>query len=227
MEFELEDYRSGRIKKKVRNLNCVNSTGYNTNKGDNNAIYNNKTKKDLEKSIYVNNSKSNNYLISKLKKENESLRLMLSEYETNIIKYQISQKLIRYQKMDNNSRLGRKTTGSKNQSITKNMSNVSNYGNNTYTTNFYRTKNSKKYNTNNNSLLINNKSNEFHNAITSKIPSVNSYVIHNKKIVKRRSKQSLSVFRSLSKNKSKSKPKDKNKNIMIKLKQIIKKFQIM
>ena len=89
MEFELEDYRSGRIKKKVRNLNCVNSTGYNTNKVDNNAIYNNKTKKDLEKSIYVNNSKSNNYLISKLKKENESLRLMLSEYETNIIKYQI------------------------------------------------------------------------------------------------------------------------------------------
>jgi hypothetical protein len=224
MEFELEDYRSGRIKKKVRNLNCVNSTGYNTNKGDNNVIYNNKTKKDLEKSIYVNNSKSNNYLISKLKKENESLRLMLSEYETNIIKYQISQKLIRYQKMDNNSRLGRKTTGSKNQSITKNMSNVSNYGNNTYTTNFYRTKNSKKYNTNNNSLLINNKSNEFHNAITSKIPSVNSYVIHNKKIVKRRSKQSLSVFRSLSKNKSKSKPKDKNKNIYDKVKTNYKKI---
>jgi hypothetical protein len=29
MEFELDDYRSGRINKKVRNLNCINSTGYN------------------------------------------------------------------------------------------------------------------------------------------------------------------------------------------------------
>ena len=35
MEFELDDYRTGRINKKVRNLNCVNTTGYNTNVSDN------------------------------------------------------------------------------------------------------------------------------------------------------------------------------------------------
>ena len=35
MEFELDDYRTGRINRKVRNLNCVNTTGYNTNVSDN------------------------------------------------------------------------------------------------------------------------------------------------------------------------------------------------
>ena len=97
MEFELDDYRSGRINKKVRNLNCINSTGYNNtnenkykkkkieNKSENIANKNNNN----DKAIYVN-SKNNNYLITKLKKENESLRLIVSEYESNIVKYKIN-----------------------------------------------------------------------------------------------------------------------------------------
>ena len=32
MEFELDDYRTGKINKKVRNLTCIDSTGYNFNK---------------------------------------------------------------------------------------------------------------------------------------------------------------------------------------------------
>ena len=233
MEFELEDYKSGRKIKKVRNLNYINSTGYNNNQNNYNkknvqAIYNkagNKAKKDLEKSLNAN-SKNNNDVIAKLKKENESLKLMISEYESNIIKYKISQKISRYRRMDNDTRIARKTTGSKPQSITKNLNNLSNFGNNTYTTNFYYVKknNNNKYNTINNSLLLNNKTNEITNALTSKIPSMNSYIIHNKKIVKRRSKKSLSVFRSVSKNKSKSKTKKLNKNIYDKVKTNYKKI---
>ena len=44
MEFELDDYRSGRINKKVRNLNCINNTGYN-NTNSNNYQYNYNKKK--------------------------------------------------------------------------------------------------------------------------------------------------------------------------------------
>ena len=254
MEFELEDYRSGRIKKKVRNLNCVKSTGYNNlnninsnynkkkvdnekNKTDNNTNNNiintsnvnntnanntnkNNNKSNMEKPIYVN-SKNNNYLITKLKKENENLRLIVSEYESNIVKYKINEKLIRQRKLDNGVRITRKSTNSKPQSITKSMNNISNFGNNTYSTNFYQVKsNNNKSNTNNNSLLINNKINESQNALNTKIYSMNSYIIHNKKIVKRRSKKSLSVFRSTSKNKS----KNNNKNVYDKIKTNYKKI---
>ena len=254
MEFELEDYRSEKKKKKVRILNCVNSTGYNNlnninsninnkkvdnekNKTDNttnnNNIINtsninnsnanntnkNNNKSNIEKPIYVN-SKNNNYLITKLKKENENLRLIVSEYESNIVKYKINEKLIRQRKFDNGVRITRKSTNSKPQSITKSMNNISNFGNNTYSTNFYQVKNNNnKSNTNNNSLLINNKVNESQNSLNTKIYSMNSYIIHNKKIVKRRSKKSLSVFRCNSKNKF----KNNNKNVYDKIKNNYKK----
>ena len=47
------------------------------NKTENIVNKNNKNN-NIEKAIYVN-SKNNNYLITKLKKENESLRLRVSE----------------------------------------------------------------------------------------------------------------------------------------------------
>ena len=229
MEFELDDYRSGRINKKVRNLNCINSTGYNNtnenkykkkkieNKSENIANKNNNN----DKAIYVN-SKNNNYLITKLKKENESLRLIVSEYESNIVKYKINEKKIRQKKIENEMRITRKSTNVKpQQSLIKSSNNFSNFCNNTFTTNFYHPKNSKQFNTNNNSL-INNTNNKINDSQTgAKVLSVNSYIVHNKKIVKNKSKKSLSVFRSS----SKGKPKNmKNKTIYDKVKTNYKKI---
>ena len=236
MEFELDDYRTGRINKKVKNLNCINSTGYN-----NNYNYNKKKIEKIEKekiktennnknnvnnnpkAIYVN-SKNNNYLITKLKKENESLRLILLEYESDIIKYKINEKKFKQKKIENPTvRITRKSTNVKpSQQIMKGLNNISNYANNTFTTNFYHPKNNNKFNSNNNSLLTNNnKINETQNNSNSKIALMNSYIVHNKKIVNNNSKKSLSVFRSSSKNKSK---KQSNKNIYDKIKTNYKKI---
>lgn len=242
MEFELDDYRTGKINKKVRNLTCIDSTGYNYNKrnnendktktvnninksnnnnNNNNAkcIYNN-----MEKSIYVN-SKNNNYLITKLKKENENLRLIISEYENNLAKLKMKEKKVKQKKIDNINRLARKIINNRQPSITKssnnilnNMSNINNF-NNTYTTNFYHVKARNKFSTNtNNSSKVNesninsNNSNVNQSNINSKILPMHSYIIHNSKIVKSRTKKSLSVFHSSSKNKSKKEKNDKNKN---------------
>ena len=240
MEFELDDYRSGRIKKKVKNLNYINNTGYNTNnnynynkkkvekekekiKTENNNTNNKNNVINNQKAIYVN-SKNNNYLITKLKKENENLKLILSEYESDIIKYKINEKKIRQKKIENTAvRITRKSTNIKpQQQIMKSFNNISNYANNTFTTNFYHPKNNNKFNSNNNSLLSNNnKINETQNNSNSKIGSMNSYIVHNKKIVKNTSKKSLSVFRSTSKNKSK---RISNKNIYDKVKTNYKKI---
>ena len=237
MEFELDDYRTGRINKKVKNLNCINSTGYNNNYNYNKKkiekiekekikTENNNNKNNVNnnpKAIYVN-SKNNNYLITKLKKENESLRLILLEYESDIIKYKINEKKLKQKKFENPTvRITRKSTNVKpSQQIMKGLYNISNYANNTFTTNFYHPKNNNKFNSNNNSLLTNNnKINETQNNSNSKIALMNSYIVHNKKIVNNNSKKSLSVFRSSSKNKSK---KQTNKNIYDKIKTNYKKI---
>ena len=233
MEFELDDYRTGRIKKKVRNLNCVNTTAYNTNASNNKYkkkkienktenIVNKSNKNNIEKPIYVN-SKNNNYLITKLKKENESLRLRVSEYESNIIKYKINEKKIRQKKIENEVRITRKSTNVKPQQLlTKSSNNITNFANNTFTTNFYHPKNNNKFNTNNNSLFNNsNKINDSQHISNAKMLSMNSYIVHNKKIIKNRSKKALSVFRSSSKNKLKN---NQNKSIYDKVKTNYKKI---
>ena len=214
MEFELDDYRTGKIVKKVRNLNCINSTGNNNKnnynkKNTENEKSNSKNKKvnNKERPIYVN-SKNNNYLITKLKKENENLRLMLSEYESNLAKNKMKEKKIKQTKLESNSRINRKSTNvNRQQSISKNSGNISHLANNTYTNNFYNNKNKNKFNTNNNSKLSDsnfNSTNSNQNFMNKKLMPVSSYVVHNKKIVKSRTKKSLSVFRSTSKNKSKN-----------------------
>ena len=237
MEFELDDYRTGRINKKVKNLNCINSTGYNNYNFNKKKIEkiekekikteNNNNKNNINnnpKAIYVN-SKNNNYLITKLKKENESLRLILLEYESDIIKYKINEKKCKQKKIENPTvRITRKSTNVKpSQQIMKGLNNISNYANNTFTTNFYHPKNNNKFNSNNNSLLTNNnnKINETQSNSNSKIALMNSYLVHNKKIVNNNSKKSLSVFRSSSKNKSKKQP---NRNIYDKIKTNYKKI---
>ena len=237
MEFELDDYRTGKINKKVRNLSCIDSTGYNFNKRNNesqktktisnvNKINNNNNPKciynNVEKSIYVN-SKNNNYLITKLKKENENLRLIISEYENNLAKLKTKEKKIKQKKIDNTNKIARKIINNRQPSITKssnnilnNMSNINNF-NNTYTTNFYHVKARNKFSTNtNNSSKINesninsNNSNVNQSHINSKILPMHSYIIRNSKIVKSRTKKSLSVFHSTSKNKSKKEKNDKS-----------------
>lgn len=242
MEFELDDYRTGKINKKVRNLSCINSSGYNFNRRNNENLENEKTKtvnninknnnnsnnakciyNNMEKSIYVN-SKNNNYLISKLKKENENLRLIISEYENNLAKLKMKEKKIKQKKVENTNRLARKIINNRQPSINKssnnilsNMSNINNF-NNTYTTNFYHVKARNKFSTNasnsskiNESNINSNHSNINQSNINSKILPVHSYIINNSKIVKSRTKKSLSVFHSTSKTKSKKEKNEKNK----------------
>ena len=224
MEFELDDYRMGRINKKVRNLNCINSTGYNnanSNKKNNSNTNRNNKENNGDKVIYVN-SKNNNYLISKLKKENESLRLIVSEYENSHIKAKINEKKIRQRKIGtgNAVRITRKGSNVKPHHLnTNSINNITNIANNTFTTNFYRPKNNNnsKIAMNNNSLLINNKLNDIHTQMQTqtqtqnssnsqaKIMAMNSYVILNKQLVKNRSKKTLSLARSTSKTKKSGK----------------------
>ena len=91
LEFELDDCRTGKIKKKVRNLVCLNEPGYYSNynypKQKNqfkefnnyNSTNNNNKINKAEKPISVNSN--NSYIISKLKKENENLKIKLSKLE--------------------------------------------------------------------------------------------------------------------------------------------------
>ena len=221
MEFELDDYRTGKIKRKRRNLSCLNEPGnyckndYNfiNNKDEN--INNEKIKTDynnnnfaLEKPIYVNSN--NNYLLTKLKKENENLRLRISKYENNNNRYKPVENKIKQKKIANAVRITKKIINNK-PFITKSSNNFVNFANNTYTNNFYNAKNNKISNITNSSAYNNyNK-----NIINSNTMSTNSFVVNNKKTDKNK-KKSFSVFRSSSKNKSKSKTKriiyDKIKN---------------
>ena len=243
MEFELDDYRSGKIKKKRRNLSCVSQPGnycnneyYDKKKADNSnnntdktKTENNINKKNNEKPIYVNSN--NNYLITKLKKENETLRLKLSKYEINNNRFkQNNDNKIRQRRIDNTMAITKKILNNK-HSITKSSSNIANFGNNTYTNNFYHPKENKYKITNNFSVSNNlNQMNDinfniknFHkNIYNPNRMSTNSFVVHHKKQIKNEIGKSLSVFRSTSQNKQKN---NSRKIIYDKIKTNYKKIQ--
>ena len=217
MEFELDDYRTGKIKQKRRNLSCISEPGnycnnnydynYNKKKSDNSVIYNEKIKtehninnKNTDKPIYVNSN--NNYLVTKLKKENENLRLKLSKYENNNTIYKPTENSIRQKKNENALRITKKILNNK-PMITKSSNNFSICANNTYTTNFYNPK-EKKYATNNN---LSGYSDLNKNIYNYNIMATNSFISQNKNNNKNAAMKSFSVLRNVSKNKSKSKNK--------------------
>ena len=222
MEFELDDYKTGKIKKKGRNLSCVSEPGnycnnkynYNlndSNKNENENINNKKIQTEnninnniIEKPIYVHSNK--NYLLTKLKKENESLRIRLSKYENknnyNSSRFKPLENKIRQKKIENAVRITKRILNSK-PLATKSSNNVSNFANNTYTNNFYNSKD-KIYKANNNSSVYNNFPN---NLLSSYTIITNSFIDHNKKNNKYGMVKSLSVFHNTSKIKSKNKAK--------------------
>ena len=223
MEFELDDYRTGKIKQKRRNLSCVSEQGnycnnynYNSMKKNEKEKINidkikteNNISKTIEKPISVNSN--NNYLISKLKKENENLRLKLTKYTNNNTnnnnynnnKFKPIDNKVKQQKLENTVRITIQIYNNK-QLITKSSNNFSNFANNTYTNNFYNSKDNK-FKTNSNSSIYNNfNKNIYAHNITM---TVNSFIGHNKKNIKNGLVKSLSVYRNTSKNKSKNKTK--------------------
>ena len=154
LEFELDDYRTGKIKKKVKNLVCVNESGYN-------GVYNNYQKQNNKNSIGdkpISVNSNNNYLINKLKKENENLKIKLSKLEnesnnSNNINYnekykQIENKIL-HKKLNDGIRITKNIINNQNY-ISKN--NYYSFANNTYTNNFYNIK-ENKYKSNNNSAI--------------------------------------------------------------------------
>ena len=154
LEFELDDYRTGKIKKKVKNLVCVNESGYN-------GVYNNYQKPNNKNSIEnkpISVNSNNNYLINKLKKENENLKIKLSKLEnesnnSNNINYnekykQIENKIL-HKKLNDGIRITKNIINNQNY-ISKN--NYYSFANNTYTNNFYNIK-ENKYKSNNNSAI--------------------------------------------------------------------------
>ena len=207
MEFELDDYRTGKKTKKKMNLNCIYDNKNNIENEKNNKM--SKMNSATEKPIYIN-SKNNNYLITKLRKENENLKLMLYEYESNYTKNKMKEKKIKKKKLDNNTKINRNASNiNRQQLISKMFNDNSNSVQKTYTSNFYNMKNKKKSNLTNNSKIsdINNNTIINQNFSNTKILPTSSYIIHNKKSVKSKNKKSLSAFRSASKSKSQ---KDKN-----------------
>ena len=239
LEFELDDYRTGKIKKKVKNLICINEQGnyssYNFQKHKSHfkdyENYNSNNNKgiNIEKPILVNSN--NNYIITKLKKENENLRIKLSklENETNNIsnndKYrQIENKIIK-QKLVDGIRITKNIINNKNY-ISKN--NYYSFANNTFSNNFYNIKESKFKINNNNSTIDDIKINlkNFNKMILShNTNSTNSFVINPKKTNKSRLIKSLSILTTDSNNKNVNKQKKiiYNKN-RLQLKKIQNKF---
>ena len=221
LEFELDDYRTGKIKQKRRNLTCVSEPGnycnnnynYNSMKKNSNdnitfekiKTENNINNKTIDKPISVNSN--NNYLITKLKKENDNLRLKLSKYEinnSNSNRLRPIENKARQKKIENAVRITKKILNNNKQLITKSSNNFSNFANNTYTNNFYNSKDNKYKTNNNNSSLY---SNINKNIFSTNTMTTNSFVGHNKKNIKNGLVKSLSVFRSTSKIKSKNKTK--------------------
>ena len=221
LEFELDDYRTGKINQKRRNLTCVSEPGnycnnnynYNSMKKNpnDNIIFekikteNNINNKTIDKPISVNSN--NNYLITKLKKENENLRLKLSKYEINNSNSNRFRPIVnktRQKKIENAVRITKKILNNNKQPTTKSSNIFSNFANNTYTNNFYNSKDNKFKTNNNNSSLY---SNINKNIFSTNTMATNSFVGHNKKNIKNGLVKSLSVFRSTSKNKSKNKTK--------------------
>lgn len=193
LEFELNDYRTGKIKKKVKNLICVSEPGYYSSfnyqkqkskfKGYNNYSDINNS---VEKPISVNSN--NNYIISKLKKENENLKLKLSKLENESNNTTYNSNNDKYKQIDNKIHQRKINDGIK---ITKNIINNKNYisknnyysfGNNTFTNNFYNLKENKSKinnNSSNNDLNINLKN--FTKMLFNNKTSANSFIAHPKK----------------------------------------------
>ena len=229
MEFELDDYRTGKIKQKRRNLSCVkepqnycknnnykkNEKSKNENCITNNCNSNSNSNVNFgEKPIYVNSNY--NYLIAKLKKENENLRLKLVKYE-NHNRFKPIENKIKQKKMENTAvRLTKKMLNNK-QLITKSSHNLSNFANYTYTNKFYNPK-VNKYKTNNNSSLYNNYNKNYFNT---NAMTTSSFFIRDKKNLRNNMAKSLSVFRSTSKNK----PKNAKRIIYDKIRTNYKKIQ--
>ena len=231
LEFELDDYRTGKIKKKVKNLICINEPGYYSNynypkkknqfkefNNSNNKNNNNKIN-NIEKPISVNSN--NSCLISKLKKENENLRIKLSKLEDESKnsnnnfndKYKQIENKILHKKLNDGIRITKNIINNQNY-ISKN--NYYSFANNTYTNNFYNIKENKYKSTNNstiNDININlknyNKIIFNHNTETS-----NSFVAYPNTINNNNKNETIKTFQILQSN-SKSNSKkiiyDKNK----------------
>ena len=193
LEFELDDYRTGKIKKKVKNLICINEPGYystfNYQKQKNkfNGYDNyNEANNNVEKPISVNSN--NNYIITKLKKENENLKLKLlklenesnnTTYNSNNDKYKHIDNKIHQKKLNDGIRITKNIINNKNY-ISKN--NYYSFGNNTFTNNFYNLKENKpkiNNNSSNNDLDINLKN--YTKMIFNHKTSANSFIAHPKK----------------------------------------------
>ena len=244
LEFELDDYRTGKIKKNIKNLISVKEQRYTTYnnqkqknkfKGYDNYKTNNNINKNIEKPISVNSN--NNYLISKLKKENENLRLKLSKLENdsnsniNIYddKYKLIENKILHKKLNDGIRITKNIINNKNY-ISKN--NYYSFSNNTFTNNFYSIKENKnRINKNNSSINdINLNLKNFNKIIFNhNKASANSFVNHPKKINKNGLIKSFSIFNTETNYKNKNASKkiiyEKNKAAQTKFKKINNNFQ--
>ena len=244
LEFELDDYRTGKIKKNIKNLISVKEQRYTTYnnqkqknkfKGYDNYKTNNNINKNIEKPISVNSN--NNYLISKLKKENENLRLKLSKLENdsnsniNIYddKYKLIENKILHKKLNDGIRITKNIINNKNY-ISKN--NYYSFSNNTFTNNFYSIKENKNRINNNNSSIndINLNLKNFNKIIFNhNTASANSFVNHPKKINKNGLIKSFSIFNTETNYKNKNASKkiiyEKNKAAQTKFKKINNNFQ--
>ena len=244
LEFELDDYRTGKIKKNIKNLISVKEKRYTTYnnqkqknkfKGYDNYKTNNNINKNIEKPISVNSN--NNYLISRLKKENENLRLKLSKLENdsnsniNIYddKYKLIENKILHKKLNDGIRITKNIINNKNY-ISKN--NYYSFSNNTFTNNFYSIKENKNRINNNNSSIndINLNLKNFNKIIFNhNTASANSFVNHPKKINKNGLIKSFSIFNTETNYKNKNASKkiiyEKNKAAQTKFKKINNNFQ--
>ena len=244
LEFELDDYRTGKIKKNIKNLISVKEQRYTTYnnqkqknkfKGYDNYKTNNNINKNIEKPISVNSN--NNYLISRLKKENENLRLKLSKLENdsnsniNIYddKYKLIENKILHKKLNDGIRITKNIINNKNY-ISKN--NYYSFSNNTFTNNFYSIKENKnRINKNNSSINdINLNLKNFNKIIFNhNTASANSFVNHPKKINKNGLIKSFSIFNTETNYKNKNASKkiiyEKNKAAQTKFKKINNNFQ--
>ena len=244
LEFELDDYRTGKIKNSTKNLKNDKEKGYTSYnnkkqkskfKGYDNYKTNNNINKNIEKPISVNSN--NNYIISKLKKENENLRLKLSKLESdsnnNVIinedKYKLIENKILHKKLNDGIKITKNIINNKNY-ISKN--NYYSFSNNTFTNNFYSIKENKNRINNNNSTIneLNLKLKNYNKIIFNhNTASANSFVAHPKKINKNGLIKSFSIFNTETNYKNKNSSKkiiyEKNKAVQTKFKKISNNFQ--
>ena len=241
LEFELDDYRAGRIKKKVKNLLVNCEPGYyrsynyqkqqkNQFKEYNNYNENNKNKNNSRSGKPISVNSNSTFIISKLKKENENLKLKLSKLENDFTNNmnknksenykQIDNKLLRQKLNDNGIRINKNIINNKNF-ISKN--NYFSFATNTYTNNFYNIKDKKYKNTNNNSTIKDlNSDNKNYILYNYNTTETNSFIYHQKR---NKNKNGMIIsfpfFKTSSNNRIKSNIKkliyDKNKAQLIKI----------